>query len=629
MSKSLPMSLLLVAALAIVGIGDVNAKPDLGPIPVTKADTSWGSPNAPVTIVHFGDLQCPFCKRGFETMEKLQKTYGRDKIRVVYKHFPLPFHKQAVDAARAAVAIKKSKGDRAAWRFVAEAYDRLPGKSDQFAVLDAASAAGIPRTALAGRNKSKIAKQVEDDMALGKKIGVRGTPATFVNGKFLSGAQSAKKFEELIDAQLIEAAKLRRSGVAKSRVSIALTKKNFVKPATPTAAAKPKNGPGASAELWKVPVGKSPVDGRRDALVTLVLFTDFQCPFCKRFNPTLEALRKKYKDDLRIVFKNNPLPFHKQAKPAAHLAMEAYVRQGNAGFWKAYDKLFENQRALHDADLKNYARELGLNARRTMAAVTGERHKKLIGADVELASDVSARGTPISFINGRKLSGAQPVEKLSALIDEELAKAKTLVAQGIPKSRVYAHIIKTGKAGTTFDSKNVPPPGKHTPIIGSKRAKVTIQAFTDFECPYCQRVQPTLERILDEYKGKVRIAFRHRPLAFHKNAMRAHNAAAEAFAQGGNAAFWKMHDKMFENTRKLDETTLIGYAQDIGLNVGKFKAALATGKHDKRVEADVKVAEKADINGTPNFVINGLVVNGAQPFSSFKKAIDQALNQAR
>ena len=95
MSKLL--SLALVFALALTGWCDVHAAPDPGPIPVSAADASWGDADAPVTIVHFSDLQCPFCKRAFDTVEALQTKYGPKKIRVVFKHFPLAFHKQAHD----------------------------------------------------------------------------------------------------------------------------------------------------------------------------------------------------------------------------------------------------------------------------------------------------------------------------------------------------------------------------------------------------------------------------------------------------------------------------------------------------------------------------------------------------
>jgi predicted DsbA family dithiol-disulfide isomerase len=107
--------------------------------------------------------------------------------------------------------------------------------------------------------------------------------------------------------------------------------------------------------------------------------------------------------------------------------------------------------------------------------------------------------------------------------------------------------------------------------------------------------------------------------------MAAHRAAVEAQRQGGDKAFWQMHDKIFENSRDLSHATLIGYAQDMGLDTRAFTSALTSDKHDARISADVDMAEAADINGTPHFIINGYSISGAQPFSAFKRVIDKAL----
>ena len=93
--------------------------------------------------------------------------------------------------------------------------------------------------------------------------------------------------------------------------------------------------------VFKVPVGTSPVLGKPGALVTIIEFSDFQCPYCSKVEPTLKGLRAKYGDKIRTVWKNEPLPFHNRAEPAAELAMEARAQKGDAGFWAAHDKMFE------------------------------------------------------------------------------------------------------------------------------------------------------------------------------------------------------------------------------------------------------------------------------------------------
>ena len=133
---------------------------------------------------------------------------------------------------------------------------------------------------------------------------------------------------------------------------------------------------------------------------------------------------------------------------------------------------------------------------------------------------------------------------------------------------------------------------------------------------------PLLKEIEDKYKGKVRIAFKHLPLDFHNNAKPAAEASMAANEQG---KFWEYHDKLFANQQQLDRASLEKYAQELGLNMGKFKAALDSGKYRKLVEDDARQAGQVGATGTPTFFVNGQSVVGAQPFSAFQPIIDQAL----
>ncbi|MEQ9319511.1 MAG: thioredoxin domain-containing protein [Polyangiaceae bacterium] len=632
MSKCLPLSVLLVATLATVAMGDVHAKAPVravgGPIPITAEDASWGSPSAPVTLVTFTDLQCPFCGRLHGTIEQLKKDYGPAKLRVVTKHFPLAFHKQARPAAEAADAVWRLHGAKGHDKFVDDAFTTLRGPRAG-TVSDVLRSIGVPEASVK-RLLAKAAKKVDADIALGKELGVRGTPASFVNGVFVSGAQPKAKLADEIDGQLAEAKALRRQGVTAARISETLTKKNFV-PHDQRAGSRPTktDKPNDDKTEWREPVGKSPVLGPDDALVTLVVFSEFQCPFCERVRPTLMTLKKRYGNQLRFVFKHHPLPFHKRAKAAANFALEALAQGGDAKFWAAHDKLFSNHQALEDFDLERYARELNMNVSATMVAVRNEKHAAVIEDDVDLADDVEVRGTPHSFINGRRLSGSQPITKFEAMIDEEIGNAKQLVRAGVPASKLYAHIIKTGKTADPPDKKTIPGPSAHTPTRGGARAKVTLTMFTDFQCPFCGRAVDTIKQVEKTYGKRVRIAFRHKPLPFHRQAMGAHEAAAEAFRQGGSDKFWSMYELLFADQKSLDRQTLEAHARSLGLNMSQFRRALDSGQHKKAIEKDIEISEDVDIRGTPAFVINGHVVTGAQPFAKFRKVIDRALKDAK
>ena len=160
---------------------------------------------------------------------------------------------------------------------------------------------------------------------------------------------------------------------------------------------------------------------------------------------------------------------------------------------------------------------------------------------------------------------------------------------------------------------------------GAKDALVTIVQFSDFQCPFCSRVEPTITKVMDEYKGKVRVVWRDLPLPFHPNAM---PAAIAARAAGEQGKFWEMHDKIFANQAHEDRPTYEKYAQELGLNMGKFKAALDAQKGKEAIEADSTAGGKIGARGTPAFFINGKFLSGAQPFEAFK-AQDRRRAQGR
>ncbi len=196
------------------------------------------------------------------------------------------------------------------------------------------------------------------------------------------------------------------------------------------------------ADTFKVPLADAPTRGKDTALVTIVIFSDFQCPYCKRVVPTLEALESQYGSDLRLAFRHNPLSFHTSAMPAARAAMAAH-EQGK--FWEMHDKLFENQKDLTEANFNKWARELGLDVKRFKKDYADAAIERKIKDDQSAGITLGARGTPAFFVNGRFVSGAQPKESFEKVIDEELTKAKALVAAGTPRDGVYAATIASGK----------------------------------------------------------------------------------------------------------------------------------------------------------------------------------------
>lgn len=169
-------------------------------------------------------------------------------------------------------------------------------------------------------------------------------------------------------------------------------------------------------------------------------------------------------------------------------------------------------------------------------------------------------------------------------------------------------------------------------IKGDKNAPLTWIEYSDLECPFCKRIHPDLQKMMDEYKGKIRWVYRHFPLnAIHPKAQKAAEATECAGSLGGNDAFWKFVDKLFEGSPdSLDPDKMVKTAKGIGLNEANFKSCLDSGKFAGKVGAELKAGEKAGVTGTPgNFLLddkgNAWIIPGAMPYATIKQVIDKAL----
>jgi protein-disulfide isomerase len=162
----------------------------------------------------------------------------------------------------------------------------------------------------------------------------------------------------------------------------------------------------------------------------------------------------------------------------------------------------------------------------------------------------------------------------------------------------------------------------HNPTKGPANAAITIIEFSDYQCPFCARVNPTLDRIMQEYDGKVRIVFRDFPLPTHAEAPKAAEAGHCAGEQG---KYWEMHDRMFANQQALGVPALKQHAAALSLDTAKFDACLDSGKFAANVEADIEAGRQLGVNSTPMLYINGRPVAGAQPFEYFQGVIEEEL----
>lgn len=163
----------------------------------------------------------------------------------------------------------------------------------------------------------------------------------------------------------------------------------------------------------------TPTRGASDAPIVMVEYTDYQCPFCNRVQPTIDALMERYEGKVLHVFKNLPLPNH----PQAQLAGEAALCANDQGkFWEFHDWLFENQRTMNRDTMVAAAGELGIDGEAFTACIDAGVHKARVVSDMNEARSFGITGTPGFLVNGRVISGAQPVSAFEAVFDEELER---------------------------------------------------------------------------------------------------------------------------------------------------------------------------------------------------------------
>jgi protein-disulfide isomerase len=184
--------------------------------------------------------------------------------------------------------------------------------------------------------------------------------------------------------------------------------------------------PGAKHPSLKGMPGPSPGHGPEDALVKIFVFNDFQCPVCRRAVEPLKAVAREFPKDVQIIVKHNALEMHPKAAGAAAASIAAF-RQGK--FWEYHDKLFQNNRALHEQDLLLYAEELGLDMGRFKNDIDDSHTKAQILYERELATALGARGTPGFFINGKKTVGWGSYTGFRASVKKALGEAKALAAR--------------------------------------------------------------------------------------------------------------------------------------------------------------------------------------------------------
>lgn len=507
---------------------------------------------APVKIVEFFDYQCPFCGATIPALEAALKNHP-GRVEFILKHDPLPIHPDSMLAHEAALAAGE-QGKFWQMHDLLFAHQRRVKLPD---LLEYARQIHLDLARFEQRLKSGYYKsQVQHDMAMAKALGVDGTPTFFINGQKLSGAQSVTGFESAIEGKPI---------LGKEEPAPRVSSLDF---------------------------SHSPIRGLGDAPITIVEFSDLECPFCARAVPTMKELLKQYPTQIRWVFKNYPLRFHSDA-PLAHQAVLAAGEQGK--FWEMHDLVFGDQKALKRNDLLEKAHSLNLDMAKFTADLESERIKQQIEADRKEGSALRINGTPTFYINEHEYSGALTLDRFKAAVDNELAAGPGL------------HL-----------------PAKATPqapqelAFGPANAPVALVWFSDLQSELAVKATLIVKQIMNMHPGKIRLIFKNRPLESHSNSVMLHEAAMAANAQG---KFWPMHDLIVANSSRISRQDLTSYAQRIGLDLKRFESDMENHAYASTIERDIAEAHQRAVQGTPVFFVNATRIDGLHPIKTFEDII--------
>jgi protein-disulfide isomerase len=369
--------------------------------------TALGNPNAPVKIVEFSDFECPYCAQfATQAWPQIRQVFVESgRVYWVFKDFPLDqLHPSARLAAQAAHCAGEQDAywemhdalfqQQASWSGSANPGDNFKALAGQLSL----NQSDFDDCLDSGRHASTVAANV----AVGQAAGMSGTPTFFFNGYPASGAIPFEGFEEIIG--IVERGELEQ------------TIANSIRQAQATQTPRP---------IVDVPIGDAPTKGEADAPVTIVEYSDYQCPYCARYvMETMPRIMSEYvaTGQVRYAYKDFPLEFHTQAQLAAQAARCA----GEQGaYWEIHDQLFASQESWSGNDnaatvFAGWATDLGLDETDFTECLESERYAAEVKADLQEGAGFGVSGTPAFFVNGQFISGAQPYEVFQAAIEAAL-----------------------------------------------------------------------------------------------------------------------------------------------------------------------------------------------------------------
>ena len=438
---------LLSLCLALGGTAARADRPGFDPAAIYKVPRgdapSTGPADAPVTIVAWSDYLCQYCNRVQATLDHLARLYP-GQLRWV--HRTLPLDDDNTLGPEAALAA----GAQGRFRPMHDRLFALGGHVDRAAGELIARELGLDMVRFRADLDSHAHRaSITADAADARTLGVSGTPTFFINGRAVHGNRPLQTFAEVVDQELARAAE-QPAGPERYDALVAAGK--------PTADAASDAGtprrPLEAKSLYRVGLGLPGHQvGPDDALVTIVVWSDFQCPFCARQAPVLAHIRDKFKDDVRIVYRHMAMVFHRSAALAAEAGVAA-AEQGK--FWAFHDQVFGDFGKLGRADLERFAAAAGLDLPRFRTALDEHRYRDAVIAELGAAEALGIDGTPTMFINGTPVGGARDAEFMDRLIEAHIARSRDLVKAGVARADLYAVLMSMANGDDRADPSRVP-----------------------------------------------------------------------------------------------------------------------------------------------------------------------------
>ncbi len=385
------------------------------PVPVTGGHPLWGGRDAFVTITIFADLENPHSIALLRELLPLKVQLG-DELRLAFRDLPEADHNEGRQAARALAEIHATRGEQAFWHALA-AIVRHGEALGPGALADVLAEAGLPGFPLASPN-ARAEAALEDDAELATLLFVRDTPTLFINGQRVTGFVPRSSLAAAVERERRTAYLSLANGTPPASVYTERTRKNFL-------------NFGVDPPIRECVKGNdAPATGPANAAVTVVEFSDFECELCRQGDAALSAVLKGHASDVRVVWRNFPLPQHHRARLAAGVALAARRLGGDTAFWAVTRALLEPRVKLDDDELARAAARSGFDATKILSVARGGTYDAEIDRDIKLGEALAVSGAPTYFVNGQRIAGALPEPELRALFDRELALGRRVRAQG-------------------------------------------------------------------------------------------------------------------------------------------------------------------------------------------------------